>query len=87
MTLRALLGGDGPAADLFDISAASVTRLNSLELPASAEELQAGVRADVAEITALDGQAPAGPVDQHRLRAAALAQTVRPGRRRDQNRW
>ena len=57
MTLRALLGGDGPAADLFELSAAGVTRLNSLELPASAEELRAGVRADVAEIAALDGQA------------------------------
>ncbi|MCB0943410.1 MAG: acyl--CoA ligase, partial [Mycobacterium sp.] len=51
--LRALLGGDGPAADLFELSAAGVTRLNSLELPASAEELRAGVRADVAEIAAL----------------------------------
>ena len=56
MTLRALLGGDGPAADLFDLSAAGVTRLNSLELPASAEELRAGVRADAADIAALNGQ-------------------------------
>ncbi len=56
MTLRALLGGDGPAADVFELSAAGVTRRNSLELPASAEEMRAGVRADVAEIAALDGQ-------------------------------
>ncbi len=56
MTLRALLGGDGPASDLFDLTAAGVARRNSLELPASAEELRAGVRADAAEIAALDGQ-------------------------------
>ena len=56
MTLRAVLGGDGPAADLFDLTAAGVTRSNSLDLPASAEELRAGVRADAAEIAKLDGQ-------------------------------
>ena len=57
MTLRAILGGDGPAADLFELSAAGVTRLNSLELPASAEEMRAQVRADLAEIAGLEGQA------------------------------
>ncbi len=56
MTLRAVLGGDGPASDLFDLSAAGASRTNSLELPASAEQLRDSVRADVAEIAALDGQ-------------------------------
>ena len=56
LTLRAVLGGDGPAADLFDLTAAGVTRSNSLDLPASAEELRAGVRADADEIAKLDGQ-------------------------------
>ena len=56
MTLRAVLGGDGPAADLFDLTAAGVTRGNSLDLPASAEELRGGVRADAAEIAQLGGQ-------------------------------
>ena len=56
MTLRAVLGGDSPAADLFDLTAAGATRSNSLDLPASAEELRAGVRADAEEIAKLDGQ-------------------------------
>ncbi len=56
MTLRAVLGGDGPANDLFDLTAAGVTRTNSLDLPASAEELRVGVRADAAEIAGLHGQ-------------------------------
>ncbi len=54
MALRALLGGDPPAADLFDLTAARVTRSNSLDLPASADELRVAVRADAAEIAALD---------------------------------
>jgi alkylation response protein AidB-like acyl-CoA dehydrogenase len=56
MTLRAVLGGDGPAAELFDLTAAGVNRANSLDLPASAEELRVSVRADAADIAKLDGQ-------------------------------
>lgn len=54
LTDRALFGGDAPAQDVFDRTAAGVTRANSLDLPPEAEELRGRVRADAAEIAALD---------------------------------
>ncbi|BCQ09994.1 acyl-CoA dehydrogenase FadE22 [Mycobacterium heckeshornense] len=57
LVLRALFGGDGPARDVFDRTAAGVTRANSLDLPAEAEELRARIRADAAEISGLDEKA------------------------------
>jgi 3-oxochol-4-en-24-oyl-CoA dehydrogenase len=57
LVLRALLGGDAPAQDVFDRTAAGVTRANSLDLPAEAEELREGIRADAAEIAPLDEEA------------------------------
>jgi alkylation response protein AidB-like acyl-CoA dehydrogenase len=57
LVLRALLGGDVPAQDVFDRVVAGVTRANSLDLPAEAEELRAGIRADAVEIAALDREA------------------------------
>lgn len=56
MTVRAVLGGDGPANDVFDLTAAGVRRNNSLDLPPEAEALRGTVRADAAEIAKLDGQ-------------------------------
>jgi 3-oxochol-4-en-24-oyl-CoA dehydrogenase len=53
MTLRAVLGGDKPADDVFDLTAAGVKRSNSLDLPASAEELRADIRADAEQIAGL----------------------------------
>lgn len=50
----ALLGGDAPAVDVFDRTAAGVVRVNSLDLPAEAEELRAQIRADAAELASLD---------------------------------
>ncbi len=49
-----LFGGDAPAGDVFDRTAAGVTRENSLDLPPEAEELRTRIRADAAEIAALD---------------------------------
>ena len=57
LTARALFGGDAPARDVFDRTAAGVTRANSLDLPAEAEELRSRVRADAAEIAALEEKA------------------------------
>jgi len=57
LAVRALFGGDAPARDVFDRAAAGTTRANSLDLPAEAEELRKRVRADAAEIAALDKQA------------------------------
>jgi alkylation response protein AidB-like acyl-CoA dehydrogenase len=57
LVLQAILGGDGPAQDVFDRTAAGVTRVSSLDLPAEAEELRTGIRADVAEIAALNKEA------------------------------
>ncbi|MGN6337394.1 acyl-CoA dehydrogenase [Mycobacterium sp.] len=53
----ALLGGDAPAADVFERTAAGAVRENSLDLPPEAEELRAGIRADAAEIAALGKEA------------------------------
>ncbi|CAM4278205.1 Acyl-CoA dehydrogenase [Mycobacterium basiliense] len=53
----ALLGGDAPARDVFERTAAGATRENSLDLPAEAEELRIGIRADAVEIAALDKNA------------------------------
>lgn len=57
LAVTALLGGDGPAEDVFALTAAGVTRANSLDLPPEAEELREQVRADAAEIAALDDAA------------------------------
>jgi alkylation response protein AidB-like acyl-CoA dehydrogenase len=57
LVLAALFGGDSPVRDVYDRSAAGVIRENSLDLPPEAEELRARVRADAAEIAALDKKA------------------------------
>jgi 3-oxochol-4-en-24-oyl-CoA dehydrogenase len=57
LTVQALFGGDAPAQDVFDRTAAGVTRANSLDLPPEAEELRSQIRADAAEIAALDKEA------------------------------
>jgi alkylation response protein AidB-like acyl-CoA dehydrogenase len=57
LVTAALLGGDAPARDVFDRTAAGGVRQNSLDLPPEAEELRTRVRADAAEIAALDKKA------------------------------
>jgi 3-oxochol-4-en-24-oyl-CoA dehydrogenase len=54
LVIAALLGGDAPARDVFDRTTAGTIRENSLDLPAEAEELRAHVRADAAQLAALD---------------------------------
>ena len=56
LVTSALFGGDAPAADVFDRTAAGVARENSLDLPPEAEELRTRIHADAAEIAALDEQ-------------------------------
>jgi len=53
----ALFGGDAPAGDVFDRTAAGAVRENSLDLPPEAEELRKRIHADAAEIAALDRNA------------------------------
>ena len=53
----ALFGGDSPAGDVFDRTAAGAVRENSLDLPPEAEELRKRIHADAAEIAALDKKA------------------------------
>jgi 3-oxochol-4-en-24-oyl-CoA dehydrogenase len=53
----ALFGGDAPAEDVFDRTAAGAVRENSLDLPPEAEELRKRIHADAAEIAALDKKA------------------------------
>lgn len=57
LTLQALFGGDEPALDVFESTAAGVTRANSVDLPAEAEQLRTQIHADAAEIAALDKEA------------------------------
>ncbi|BAX91630.1 acyl-CoA dehydrogenase [Mycobacterium shigaense] len=57
LVTSALFGGDAPAADVFDRTAAGAVRENSLDLPPEAEELRTRIHADAAEIAALDKQA------------------------------
>ncbi|MEI6253508.1 MAG: acyl-CoA dehydrogenase, partial [Mycobacteriaceae bacterium] len=57
LTVQALLGGDGPATDVFDLTAAGHSRANSLDLPPEAEELRAEIRAEAQRLTALDEKA------------------------------
>jgi 3-oxochol-4-en-24-oyl-CoA dehydrogenase len=54
LVISALFGGDAPAGDVFDRTAAGVARENSLDLPPEAEELRTRIRADAAEIAALE---------------------------------
>ncbi|HTX94182.1 MAG TPA: acyl-CoA dehydrogenase [Mycobacterium sp.] len=57
LAIAALFGGDTPARDVFERTAAGATRENSLDLPSEAEELRAQIRADAADIAALDKEA------------------------------
>lgn len=57
LVIAALFGGDAPAADVFGRTTAGAVRENSLDLPPEAEELRTRIRADAAEIAALDGKA------------------------------
>ncbi|OBG61286.1 MULTISPECIES: acyl-CoA dehydrogenase [unclassified Mycobacterium] len=54
LVVAALFGGDAPARDVFERTAAGAKRENSLDLPAEAEELRTRIHADAAEIAALD---------------------------------
>lgn len=54
LTLRALFGGDAPAADVTALTAAGVTRENKLDLPPEAETLRVQVREIAESIAALD---------------------------------
>ncbi|UPW08632.1 acyl-CoA dehydrogenase [Gordonia terrae] len=55
--VEALFGGQRPARDVYEYSASGIVRANSLDLPPEAEELRTRVRADIAEIAALDDPA------------------------------
>ncbi|QUR66801.1 acyl-CoA dehydrogenase [Mycobacterium spongiae] len=54
LVIAGLFGGDLPAEDVFEQTAAGATRENSLDLPPEAEELRTQIRADAAEIARLD---------------------------------
>ncbi len=57
LVIAALFGGDSPARDVFNRTAAGAVRENSLDLPPEAEELRTRIRVDAAEIAALDREA------------------------------
>ena len=57
LVIAALFGGDAPARDVFERTAAGAKRENSLDLPPEAEELRTRIRADAAEIAPLDKEA------------------------------
>lgn len=57
LTVNALLGGDGPTADVFALTAGGTRRANSLDLPDGAEVLRAEIRAEAQRLAALDDAA------------------------------
>ncbi|OBG98773.1 acyl-CoA dehydrogenase, partial [Mycobacterium sp. E3247] len=57
LVIQALFGGDAPARDVFERTAAGARRENSLDLPPEAEQLRTRIHADAAEIAALDKEA------------------------------
>ncbi|UXA08518.1 acyl-CoA dehydrogenase [Mycobacterium sp. SMC-2] len=57
LVVAALFGGDAPARDVFERTAAGAKRENSLDLPPEAEELRTRIHADAAEIARLDKEA------------------------------
>ncbi len=57
MTLQAVFGGDGPATDVFDLTAAGGHRANSLDLPPEAEAMRTEISAEAKRIAALDANA------------------------------
>lgn len=56
LTVEALLGGDGPVTEVFDLTVAGVSRANSLDLPPEAEEMRAQVRAKAERIAAVGAE-------------------------------
>ncbi len=57
LTVQALLGGDGPVTDVFTLTQSGVSRANSLDLPAEADELRTQISSDAAELAKLDEKA------------------------------
>ncbi|WP_431232927.1 acyl-CoA dehydrogenase [Mycolicibacterium psychrotolerans] len=57
LTVQAVLGGDGPATDVFTLTDAGHGRANSLDLPPEADELRTQIRSDAAELAKLDEKA------------------------------
>ncbi|MGD1173385.1 acyl-CoA dehydrogenase [Mycobacterium seoulense] len=57
LVIQALFGGDAPARDIFERTAAGAQRENSLDLPPEAEELRTRIHADAATIAQLDKEA------------------------------
>jgi alkylation response protein AidB-like acyl-CoA dehydrogenase len=57
LTVRALLGGDRPAQDVYAYTVAGTVRAGSLDLPAEAEQLRTRIRQHANEIAALGSEA------------------------------
>ena len=57
LTVQALLGGDGPPTEVFDLTALGISRPNSLDLPADADAMREQIRSDALELAKLDEKA------------------------------
>ena len=57
LTVAALLDGDGPATDVFTLTAGGLSRANSLDLPPEAEAMRAEIRGEAQRIAKLDDKA------------------------------
>ena len=55
--MQALLGGDGPPTEVFDLTALGISRPNSLDLPADADAMREQIRSDAVELAKLDEKA------------------------------
>ena len=54
LSVNAVLGGDGPAGDVFALTAAGHGRSNSLDLPPEAEQMRAEIRAEARRLAELE---------------------------------
>ncbi len=54
LSVNAILGGDAAATELFDLTAAGISRANSLDLPAEADAMRAEIRAEAQRIAGMD---------------------------------
>ena len=80
--IAAVLDAEQAAIEVTDLVRRGVRRAAAIDLPAEAEPIRAAIGPDVARLRDLAGERAEAGADRDRLRDAALAQAVGPGRGR-----
>ena len=78
--IAAVVDAEQAAIDVTDLVRGGVRRAAAIDLPAEAEPIRAAIRPDVARLRDLTGDGQEAGADRDRLRDAALAEAVGPGR-------